>query len=108
MTDWVNNGSYKDLSSVLPGDPISTLVPTSQHGGNQVWDQSHAMTALGGASGDLGNNLNQAVVVDAPEVEAQPDIDPGDDGKPKATAGSIPAGGARWSKTTVPVVNRES
>lgn len=77
----------KDLSSLLPGDPVSALVPTSQHGGNQVWSQEHAMTAPGGPSGDLGNDLNQAVVVSPPEIEPAGDrIQPGDDGKPKARA----------------------
>ena len=108
MADWVNNGSYRDLSSVLPGDPISAIAPTSQQGGNQVWDQSHAMTAPGGESGDLGDGPNHPIVTGPPRIDAAKQIPPGTDGKPKATAGSIPAGGARWSKTTVPVVNRES
>lgn len=59
----------EDLSRIN-GDPINAMIPTSQHGGNQVW-ANNAMTAPGGPSGDLGNDLNQAVVVDAPEIDAQ-------------------------------------
>jgi len=65
----------QDLTNLLPGDPISALVPTSQHGGNQVADNSHAMTAPGGASGDLGNDLGTAVVIDSPVVDDTPHKD---------------------------------
>ena len=109
MADWVNRGSYKDLSGdLLPGDPISALVPTSQHGGNQVWSQEHAMTAPGGPSGDLGNDLNEAVVVDPPEIEPanKTQIEPADDGKPQASGQSgysppAPAWGYRKPPETV-------
>lgn len=92
----------EDLSRLLPGDPVSALVPTSQHAGNQVWSQEHAMTAPGGASGDLGNDLNQAVVVHPPEVEASAKIPPGTDGKPKArtTAGKPGLPAPSWKKTS--------
>lgn len=90
----------QDLSGLL-GDPVSALVPTSQHGGNQVCDNSHAMTAPGGASGDLGNDLGEAVVVHPPVVEAQPKRQPGDDGKPKAraTAGEPGLPAPAWKNT---------
>lgn len=107
--DWVNSGSYKDLSTdVLPGDPISALVPTSQHGGNQVWSQEHAMTAPGGPSGDLGNDLGEAVVVDPPEIDTSNTtvIKPADDGKPQASGQSgysapPPAWGYRQPPQTI-------
>jgi len=71
----------EDLSHLLKPDPFSALVPTSQHGGNQVADNSNAMTAPGGASGDLGSGLNEAVVIDPPKVEVQPARQPSDTGK---------------------------
>jgi hypothetical protein len=99
----VNNGSIRDISD-LAKDSLSV---TSQHGGNQVW-ANNAHTAPGGASGDLGNGLNQAVVVDAPTIEMQAEIEPGTDGKPKAREGTGYAPGAPdWGKTTVPNVVRE-
>lgn len=39
--------AIENLSHLLPGDPISALVPTGQGGGNQVTDLSHARTAPG-------------------------------------------------------------
>lgn len=92
----------EDLSGLLPGDPVSALVPTSQHAGNQVWSQEHAMTAPGGASGDLGNDLNQAVVVHPPGVQTQQPTQPGEDGKPqaRATAGDPGLSPPSWKKTS--------
>jgi hypothetical protein len=98
----------QDLGSLLPGDPVSALVPTSQHAGNQVWSQEHAMTAPGGASGDLGNDLGQAVVVHPPDVETGEKITPGTSGKPPAKAGSLSAGPPSWTRTTTPDVVRDS
>lgn len=95
-----------DLSSLLKPDPISAMVPTSQHGGNQV-SANNAMTAPGGASGDLGNDLNEAVVVQAPVVETQQKMPPSDDGKPQAKGQDwSPPGAPAWTKTTVPTVVR--
>ena len=37
----------QDLSNILPGDPVSCLVPTSQAGGNQVSSNANARTAPG-------------------------------------------------------------
>lgn len=109
MADWVNKGSYQDLTDqVLPAGPVSALVPTSQHAGNQVW-ANNAMTAPGGASGDLGNDLDQAVVVAPPSIEGQPAIEPGTDGKPQArgAAGSLHFPPPAWGKITAPGVVRE-
>jgi len=85
----------EDLSHLLKPDPVSALVPTSQHGGNQVADNSNAMTAPGGASGDLGNDLGTAVVVNPPKVETQSKTQPGDDGMPQAA-------GENWSPPGAP------
>lgn len=104
MADWVNNGSIRDISNLAK----DSLAPTSQHGGNQVWANT-AHTAPGGASGDLGNDLNEAVVVTAPVIEMQPEIAPGTDGKPKARSGQgTPSiSPPNWGKTSVPDVVRE-
>lgn len=101
--EWTNNGSCRDISDLAK----DSLAPTSQHGGNQVWANT-AMTAPGGASGDLGNDLHEAVVVDAPVIEMQPVLKPGTDGKPQASDehGYAP-GTPGWGKTTVPNVVRE-
>lgn len=99
----------QDLSKqLLPGDPISALVPTSQTGGNQVWDQSHAHTAPGGASGDLGDGPHAPVLVSPPKVEVAATLPPGTDGKPKARQQTwTPPGPPAWKATTVPDVVRE-
>lgn len=104
MADWVNNGSIRDISGLAK----DSLAPTSQHAGNQVWANT-AHTAPGGASGDLGNDLNEAVVVTAPVIDMQPEIAPGTDGKPKArgSQGEPPKTAPGWGKTTVPNVVRD-
>ena len=103
MAEWTNNGSIRDISDLAK----DSLAPTSQHGGNQVWANT-AHTAPGGASGDLGNDLNEAVVVDAPVIEMQPKIAPGTDGKPKARgSGAHTPPPPSWGKTTANDVVRE-
>lgn len=103
MADWTNNGSCRDISDLAK----DSLAPTSQHAGNQVW-ANNAHTAPGGASGDLGNDLDQAVVVAAPVIEEQPQIEPGTDGKPQARGSSAHLPGApSWGKTSSPDVVRE-
>lgn len=107
MADWVNKGSYKDLSGSLDPDPVSVTVPTSQHAGNQVW-ANNARSAPGGKSGDLGNDLNQAVVVDAPTVEVAGKVPVSDDGKPQARGQDwTPPGSPAWKPTAVPETIRE-
>ena len=103
MADWVNNGSIRDISDLAK----DSLAVTSQHGGNQVWANT-AMTAPGGASGDLGNDLNEAVVVGPPSIEMQSQIAPGTDGKPRARSGQgTPSPSPPdWGKTTIPDVVR--
>lgn len=102
MADWVNNGSYRDISDLAEG----SIIPTSQQAGNQVWKNT-AMTAPGGASGDLGSDVGSPVVVDAPVLDMQPEIAPGTDGKPKARGQYEPKPVDTWAKTTVPDVVRE-
>jgi hypothetical protein len=101
--EWTNNGSIKDISD-LAKDSLAT---DSMHGGNQVWART-SMSAPGGASGDLGNDVGSAVVVSAPVIEMQGEIEPGTDGKPKArnSSGHAP-GEPAWAKTTSPNVVRE-
>jgi hypothetical protein len=107
MADWVNKGSYADLSGALKPDPVSVLVPTSQHAGDQIFE-NNAMTAPGGASGDLGWNVGAPVVSKAPVVETQQSVQPGEDGKPQAKGENwTPPGAPSWKPTTVPEVVRE-
>lgn len=87
----------QDLSSILKPDPVSALVPTSQHGGDQVF-ANNAMTAPGGASGDLGWNPGAPVLSSAPVVEAQKKTSPGDDGMPQAKGENwTPPGTPSWT-----------
>lgn len=106
--EWVNNGSYKNLSSVLPGDPVSVLAPTSQEGGNQQSSNEQAMTAPGSQPVDILKD--RSVQVD-PRIEAsnKAPIAPSDDGKPQARDedGYAPARPA-WGRTTVPSVARKA
>ncbi len=96
----------EDLTGLLKPDPASAIVPTSQHAGNQVW-ANNARTAPGGKSGDLGNDLNQAVVVAAPTIEMQSKLPPSEDGKPQAKGQDwTPPGPPAWKSTTVPKVVR--
>ena len=96
----------EDLSDLLKPDPASALIPSSMHGGNQVWG-NNAMTAPGGKSGDLGNDLGQAVVVGPPKIEMQSKLPPSEDGKPQAKGQDwSPPGPPVWKKTTVPDVVR--
>jgi hypothetical protein len=104
MVEWVNNGSIRDISSLAK----DSLAVTSQHGGNQVWSSANAHTAPGGASGNLGDGVGDAVVVPPPVIEEQPQIAPGTDGKPKArNSTSYSPGKPDWGKTTVPETVRE-
>ena len=71
----------QDLSSVLPGDPITALVPTSQAGGNMMSSNKQAMTAPGSEPVDpLPDRSEQGnPKVDVSGSKRQP----GDDGKPQ-------------------------
>ena len=102
MADWVNNGSYKDISDLAK----DSIVPTSQQAGNQVW-ANNAMTAPGGASGDLGEDVGKPVVAHAPVLDEQAEIEPGDDGKPQPGNDHLPSSPS-WGKTTVANVVRRA
>jgi hypothetical protein len=108
MADWVNKGSYQDLSGQVlkPDDPVSVMAPTSQQAGNQVW-ANNAMTAPGGASGDLGKDPGAPVVSDAPVIDDIASVKPGEDGKPQARTDSTPAPSPGWAATSKPSVVRQ-
>lgn len=104
MADWANKGSYVNLSGLLPGDPITALVPTSQAGGNMMSSNKLAMTAPGGEPTDpLPDRSKQGDV----KVDAQKKLSPGEDGKPQARGQDwSPPGAPSWKPTTVPDVVR--
>lgn len=104
MADWVNKGSYANISDLLPSDPITALVPTSQAGGNMMSSNEYAMTAPGGEPTDpLPDRSKQGHV----KVDAQSKLPPGEDGKPQAKGEDwSPPGAPAWKSTTVPEVVR--
>lgn len=81
----------KDLSGLLPGDPITALVPTSQAGGNMMSDNKLAHSAPGSQPVDP---LPPAKEQADPKVSASNStpIKPGDDGKPPARTGRARGG----------------
>lgn len=109
MADWVNNGSYSDLSGILPGDPVSVLAPTSQEGGNQQSSNELAMTAPGSQPVDVLKD--RSVQVD-PKIVASNKavIGPATDGKPQASEQAGQAGAARpaWGKPAGRGVTRKA
>lgn len=61
----------QDLSHLLPGDPVSCLVPTSQSGGNQVVSNANARTAPGSEPSTPYTSLAGEVIGHpAPDVQA--------------------------------------
>jgi hypothetical protein len=112
MASWVNNGSYKDLtSSVLVKDPISVLAPTSQEGGNQQASNELAMTAPGSEPVNIVKDSNEDVQMD-PTIKATnaSEIEPADDGKPQASGqrwSGAPAA-PTWARTASPDVVRKA
>lgn len=112
MADWVNKGSYQDLShGIFPVDPITALAPTSQAGGNMLAQEGNdnAMTAPGSPPVDeLQPRLSQ--VNEDPTITPanSAQIKPGDDGKPQASKnqGHLPPAPA-WKATAKPDVVRE-
>lgn len=115
MADWVNNGSYQDLSDSAfpPGlNKVSTLAPTSQAGGNMLaWEGNEAaMTAPGSPPVDNMNAHVQQVRED-PEISASNadgELRPGTDGKQQASgqAGSPGLPAPSWKRTASPGVKR--
>lgn len=110
--EWDSKSSCKDLSNLLPHDPITALAPTSQAGGNMLAQEGNddAMTAPGSPPVD---NLqdHQSQVLEDPTITPsnKVEIEPSDDGKPPATEmvgyqASKPA----WSPTTTPHIVRKA
>jgi hypothetical protein len=105
MADWVNNGSYQDLSNLA----LKSLAVTSQEGGNMRASNEDAMTAPGSQPVDVMESAGHYFSND-PTIEMTNDtqIKPGTDGKPSARSGSGHAPGApNWGKTSAPNVVRE-
>jgi hypothetical protein len=64
--------NVQDVSHLLPGDPISALVPTSQAGGNQVSSNANARTAPGSQpSTPFTSFANEVIDHPAPAVQAE-------------------------------------
>jgi hypothetical protein len=106
--NWENKGSCKDLSNLLPQDPISALSPTSQEGGNQQSSNEDAMTAPGSQPVDVLKDRD--VQVD-PKIEAsnKRQIEPTDDGKPLTTEQiGYQARKAAWQPPVPPSVKRKA
>lgn len=108
MVNWENSGSYRDLSGLLPHDPVTALTPTSQAAGNMMSSNSAAMTAPGGVPVDpLPPSKDQGDV----DIDVSgPAIPAGTSGKPQASkqAGPPPGTAPAWKPTTVPQVVRGS
>lgn len=105
VRDWVNNGSYQDLS----GMPLarSSLWPTSQAGGNMTSSSQDAMTAPGSEPVDpLPDRAEQG----DPAVRLPPPVPPGTSGKPQASgqAGPQAARHPAWGRPATPGVTRET
>lgn len=102
MAGWVNNGSIRDVSDLSKG---SIGVKT----GSMAATNTVSVTPEYGAPGTESESVNQREVQDAgPFYSDGLDIEPGDDGKPKARSeqGYNP-GAPAWRPTTVPDVVRE-
>lgn len=76
----------EDLTSMLPGDPITALAPTSQAGGNQIFSNELGMTAPGSQPASPARSITGETIDHAPPViEASGSkIPTGTDGMPKA------------------------
>lgn len=86
-----------DLTSLLPGDPISALTPTSQAGGNVTTSNENAMTAPGDVPAADHSSV-KAVPIETPTPKIQQsgaDIKPGTDGHPQPGQWS-PPGAPSW------------
>jgi hypothetical protein len=97
----------QDLSSILPSDPVTALVPTSQAGGNMTSDSKLALTAPGSEPVDPLPPAKQQADPRVSPSNSRP-VRPGTSGKPRASAGNLPRSRPSWSKTTTPEVIRES
>jgi hypothetical protein len=101
----------QDLSNLLPGDPISALVPTSQEGGNMRATNEQAMTAPGSPPVDVMQPAGEYFHNDPTVSQSNADvITPASDGKPQASgqaSGYSPAPPA-WKATSTPGVVRQA
>lgn len=98
----------EDLSRILPGDPITALVPTSQAGGNMASDSKLAMTAPGSPPVDPLPPAKQQGDPAITVSNAAP-VRTGTSGKPRAgaTQGYRP-GAPAWTRTTTPGTVRDN
>lgn len=100
----------QDLSSLLPGDPVSALVPTSQEGGNMRASNEQAMTAPGSVPVDVMQPAGEYFHNDPTmNVSNEAVIEPADDGKPQASgqANRPQPPAPRWKSTSAPEVVRK-
>lgn len=74
----------QDISNLL-GDPINTLAPTSQSGGNQIFSNDNAQTAPGSQPASPATSITGEEIDHSPSkiVATGPKIPPGTDGKPQ-------------------------
>lgn len=87
----------EDLSHVIPSDPVTALVPTSQAGGNMTSSSKMAMTAPGSPPVDpVPGASEQGDPAVRPSNSTR--IEPGDDGHPQPKAGYSP-GRPAWART---------
>ena len=110
VAEWVSSSSCRDLSGILPVDPVSALVPTSQAGGNMLASNENAMTAPGSQPVDnLQDHQSQVLEDPSIEVSNKAPIAPGTDGKPQASGqASYSAPKPAWERTTVPEITRKA
>lgn len=90
----------EDLTSMLPGDPITALAPTSQAGGNQIFSNEQAMTAPGSQPASPARSVTGEVIDhESPSIETSgPKIPPGTDGKRQARGEDwSPPGPPSWT-----------
>jgi hypothetical protein len=90
----------QDLSHLA----IDSMWVTSQEGGNMMSGRPAAMSAPGSQP---VTPLPPAKDQGVPHVDLGPETEPGDDGKPKATATHWNPGAPAWGKTTTPDVVRD-
>lgn len=97
---WVNNGSYQDLSDLAD----NSLTASSMAGGNMTSSNRTAMTAPGSPPVDP---LVPAEKQDDPAIKMGSEMPIGTDGKPQASGETsytpVPV---RWGRTSKPQVVR--
>lgn len=102
MPDWVNKGSYTDLSGMAK----DSIWPSSQAAGNMTSSSREAMAAPGSAPVDPVPDRNKQ---GDPTIALGPLMATGTSGKPQASGQASTTQTtrrARWGATTVPKVVR--